>query len=80
MSHNNNNRLWVQLLLIFNTRGCYAVVSWFWLLVQANLKIPLPFASRQGRSGVGEYLLSFLDDNMLVGRAQNGTFVFIKEH
>ncbi len=52
----------------------------FWhLLLQANLKVPLPFASRQGRSGVGEYLLSFLDENMLVGRAQNGTFVFVRE-
>ena len=48
-------------------------------MMQANLKVPLPFASRQGRSGVGEYLLSFLDDTMLVGRAQNGTFVFIRE-
>ncbi|DBA86378.1 TPA: hypothetical protein ACH3X2_005606 [Trebouxia sp. C0005] len=47
---------------------------------EANLKVPLPFASRQGRSGVGEYLLSFLDETMLVGRAQNGTFVFIREH
>lgn len=49
------------------------------LLLQANLKVPLPFASRQGRSGVGEYLLSFLDENMLIGRAQNGTFVFVRE-
>ncbi|DBA95564.1 TPA: hypothetical protein ACH3X3_013416 [Trebouxia sp. C0006] len=46
---------------------------------EANLKVPLPFASRQGRSGVGEYLLSFLDENMLIGRAQNGTFVFVRE-
>lgn len=49
------------------------------MCMQASLTVPLPFASRQGRSGVGEYLLSFLDESMLVGRAQNGTFVFIRD-
>lgn len=65
---------------VLNTDWLTAIV-WFHLyrLVQANLKVPLPFASRQGRSGVGEYLLSFLDESMLVGRAQNGTFVFIRD-
>ena len=48
-------------------------------MLQASLRVPLPFASRQGRSGTGEYLLSFVDDSMLVGRAQNGTFVLIRD-
>ena len=70
----------VSLYTCSHTDWLTAIV-WFHLhrLMQANLKVPLPFASRQGRSGVGEYLLSFLDESMLVGRAQNGTFVFIRD-
>eukprot|EP00891_Asterochloris_glomerata_P000372 jgi/Astpho2/372/Aster-02246 len=45
--------------------------------LQLNIRIPLPTASnlRQG-TAVGQFLLSYLDDDMLIGRAENGTFIF----
>ena len=55
------------------------VVQWQWAI-----KVPLPMARRRGSSSgashaggaTGEYLLTFLDDDMLIGRAQQGIFIF----
>lgn len=47
--------------------------------MQLNLNVTLPFARQRRGGGQGDYLLSFLDDTMLVGRAQNGTFVFVRD-
>ena len=50
--------------------------------MQAALKLPLPVPS--GVSGAdgptaGRYLLSYMDDRVLIGRAQAGAGVFIFE-
>ena len=52
-------------------------VTLFPCRMQLNIRIPLPTASnlRQG-TAVGQFLLSYLDDDMLIGRAENGTFIF----
>lgn len=47
--------------------------------MQLNLNVTLPFGRQRRSGGQGDYLLSFLDETMLVGRAQNGTFVFVRD-
>lgn len=59
-------------------------------LQQLNIRVPLTTPSqmrRQGsnssgsdqRRGFGEYLLSYIDDDMLIGRASQGCFIFQRE-
>jgi hypothetical protein len=50
--------------------------------VQFMVKVPLPTLSNvaQGRGqAAGRYLLSYMDDSMLIGRAQTGAGTFIFE-
>ena len=48
-------------------------------MVQLNLQVPIPSISNmQGGAAVGEYLFTYLDEEMLIGRAEAGTYIFLR--
>ena len=65
----------------------YAPVrAWYDVLSAAQFRLRLPLqtrlphaSSRSMQVGAGEYLLTYLDDDMLIGRAEQGVFIFSRE-
>lgn len=68
----------ILLRSIADKQSMSAQTSFAWCM-QLSVMIQLPFANQRRVGGQGDYLLSFLDDTMLIGRAQNGTFIFIRD-
>jgi hypothetical protein len=49
-------------------------------LKELNLQVPIPSISNmQGGAAVGEYLFTYMDEEMLIGRAEGGTYIFLRD-